>query len=550
MANCNHKAIGVTCNCGTADPCLISYTISANGQDYQYQAGGSYLPTIVLIDPPNANAEGTQGVDITITLDGACSAADPTCPSGEVQQEEMKFKETVSDQECKNVHLYHQPNDITADITLGQSINQIFMPPSDLEVYTPYTFEVIQKNHKQSSTPPEVGLVSSFDALAVLGLTSQAHIHVYPESKIEGEFTIKGKKKEDEPVNKEGQVALLEPTHLSPDFKDGYEPSQTKNRFLEMFDIEGELKVDSGAGVALEYSYPASGNKKDIRAEFEKSMEDIQLLTALSEVTGVIMDGVYSPKDEKTEQPLKKEGDVKLLGYEVNLPEITISGEGKAIVHDNAITYDKNFTLTATPLIGFKVTLDLIQAAATYFQMGEVVAEVREQAVKLEEDVKAGKTGAYAGAEFEISIEINVNTDIAFEATMGSPVSYDLADAEYAVTIKGLANVRGGAQVWIVHGAFELEGSVNAEGKLAFVNKAESGELEWVFFHEGIKCNVVVEISGGINNDDEKGSDNGSLLSEARGDSSVEKKYSDPQEWVWVKPLSQEQSPYRGTLLG
>lgn len=549
MANCNHKAIGVTCNCGTADPCLISYTITANGQDYQYQAGGSYLPTILLIDSPNANGEGTQGVDIAIALDGACSAADPTCPSGEVRQEESEFKETVSDQECKNIHLYYQSNDITADITLGQSINQIFMPPGDLKVYTPYTFEVVQKNHKQSSTPPKLGLISLFDSLAALGSTSQAYIHVYPESKIEGEFTIKGKKKEDEPVNNQGQVALLEPTHLSTDFKDGYDPSQTKNRFLEMFEIEGELKVNSGAGVALEYTYPASGKQKDIRAEFEKSMEDIQLLTALSEVSGVIMDGVYAPEDEKTGKNLKKEGDVKLIGYEVNLPEITISGEGKAIVHDNAITYDKNFTLAATPLIGFKVTLDLIQAAATYFQMGKVVAEVREQAEKLEEDVKAGKTGAYAGAEFEISIETNVNTNIAFEATMGSPIDYDFADAEFSVAIQGLANVRGGAQVWIVHGAFKLEGTVNAEGKLAFVNKADSGELEWVFFHEGIKCNVVVEISGGINNDDSHLL-NYDALNSQEDDQEIEKKYSKPQEWVWVKPQSQEQSPYRGILLG
>ncbi|TVO31536.1 hypothetical protein [Vibrio algivorus] len=544
MANCNHKAIGVTCNCSIADPCLTSYTITANGLDYQYQAGGSYLPTILLIDPPNANGEGTQGVDVSITLDGACCVGDSNCPLGEVRQAETDFKESLSDQECKKVHLSYQPNTMGPEPTLGRAIDQIFCPANDKIIYTPYTFEVVQKNHHPSSTPPTVGSVSLFESLAALGMTSEAHIHVYPELKIKAEITLKGKKeKEEKSVNNQGQVPLLEYKHLSPDFKEGYDFSQLKSRFLEMFEIKGELTINDGSDIETVYSYSPSGNQKDISEAFQKSKEEIRLLEALSDVTGVVMDGVYAPENKK------KDGDVKLIGYEVNLPNIKIAGEGKSIIHENAIAYDKNFTLTATPLIGFKVAVDLIQAAATYFQVGSVVAEVREQAKKLEKDVKAGKTGAYVGAEFEISVQINVNTNIALKAAMGEPVSYDFADAQYAVSINGLANVRGGAKVWIVHGAFKLEGKVTAEAKLALANKADTGELEWVFFHDGIKCEVVVEISGGINNDDEKGSENG-RASAIDGDVNLDKKYSKPQEWVWVKPLDQAQSPYRGTLLG
>ncbi|MBF4338130.1 hypothetical protein EAY42_23800, partial [Vibrio anguillarum] len=74
-------------------------------------------------------------------------------------------------------------------------------------------------------------------------------------------------------------------------------------------------------------------------------------------------------------------------------------------VANNGLDVDGKVTLGLDPLIGFELKLDMLMAAAMYFKLGNVAQTVREKAAELEQRVKEGKAGAYAGAEFDITLK-------------------------------------------------------------------------------------------------------------------------------------------------
>ncbi|MCY9829469.1 hypothetical protein OTK54_25530, partial [Vibrio chagasii] len=180
------------------------------------------------------------------------------------------------------------------------------------------------------------------------------------------------------------------------------------------------------------------------------------------------------------------------------------------------------------------------------------VAEIREQALKLEEKVKAGQAGAYAGAEFFIALSSKLDVTGTLTQKVTGPTEYGLSTLAN-VALSSDVNVRGGAKVWVVEGAFQLSAQVKAECQCALrsTNKDDESKVELVFFHNGIKAIVKIETSAKRTSSDgwtSQGSGGrGGQRSGNKAEASVS--YTKEKEWKWVESLSEKDSPYRTTLM-
>uniref|UniRef100_UPI003F587116 hypothetical protein n=1 Tax=Vibrio cholerae TaxID=666 RepID=UPI003F587116 len=105
-----------------------------------------------------------------------------------------------------------------------------------------------------------------------------------------------------------------------------------------------------------------------------------------------------------------------------------------------------NVTLKFDPLCDLKISLDLILAAAAYFKMEKAVAEIRKQAKQLEEKVKAGEIGAYAGAEFFISLTTKLDASGTVTFNSEHPPNTICRRWQRSHSLS-LVNLRGGAKV-------------------------------------------------------------------------------------------------------
>ena len=650
-----HKRLGVECNCHVVMPCLTSYTIATPDREYEYQSGAPTLRPISVVDTPKEKGEGTQGVDISITMMGACTEGAPECPRGILMEQGMSSEsQTINDQQCAQATLYYRPEPNEKWRLFHHLFNQFFRP-LEQSSYTVYDFYVVQQYHGSIQDDPWEETVNNLKfkyALNQLPSQTSVQILVYPENKLKADIRIQCQKPDDNakeqtkpndeaaalPAPEASQeseasassesVPLLEYHPITPEFKQGYEPAQIKRGLMDWFSASGELSYTDGAGVVLTWKKPGDGKSEmgaavdghqysmttnggdleasaefddqtfslestdatlkvsaelgdqtfslestdetlkistewsdsqddkdsqdesrqskastfDLSAEFESSKHQIPLLQALSGVADLVTGGIYQPK-----QVQRKKDDIKVIGCNFSLPDIHFTGENKTVIVDGVVGSECMMTIKGSPFIGVEVTLDLIQAAASYFKAERVIAKIREKARELEEKAKAGQGSLYLGADLAIKVGATIGGEIQIQNVNNQPCEYFLSQADFAVSIEGTANVRGGIEVWIVHGTFELAGNINAEANLRLQQKAGRDGIELVLYHQGIKCEVMVQLSGGIKNDDEKASERGRLNS-IDGDEKIETEYSAPQEWIWVEPLSVEDSPYRTML--
>ncbi|EJN3164327.1 hypothetical protein NPV54_003769, partial [Vibrio cholerae] len=137
---------------------------------------------------------------------------------------------------------------------------------------------------------------------------------------------------------------------------------------------------------------------------------------------------------------------VKLVSFDFGPPKLVLEGKRSSEIVDSKVVTTGNVTLKFDPLCDLKISLDLILAAAAYFKMEKAVAEIRKQAKQLEEKVKAGEIGAYAGAEFFISLTTKLDASGTVTFNSEHPAKYDLSQVA-TVTLSSLVNLRGGAKV-------------------------------------------------------------------------------------------------------
>ncbi|MGY2573342.1 hypothetical protein [Vibrio sp. C8] len=530
--SCNHLP-GETCHCNRGEPCLMSYQVDSDAGSLSFLSGQSMRSRqLNLVD------EG-KGVDVTVSVEGSCQNGRDSCPSGYITDNDT-YAEDISTTECQSYHLnYHADKafsllDALKFMLAEKKLSQL--PHTTYQVCVSQCVGKPQQEHSILYRPLYTRLLGD--------LTNDCFINVYPKIEMESDLTL-SYVSQSEAVSDEKRYEEYFERQKSGAFKGEEIPA---NKIIKSFSLAGNLTIKQGSsttkyGEKLTHSQSNYTYTRNLQSTFENIVDQWRLINGIIDIIKQMKSGTYQSAGKD---------DVKLVSFKLGKPTVTFKGKQTCELVDSQFGTRGQLTLGLTPLFDFKLTLDLVLAAAAYFKMEKAVAEIREQAQKLEDKVKAGQAGAYAGAEFFIALSSKLDVTGTLTQEVKGATQYDLSTLAN-VALSSDVNVRGGAKVWVVEGAFQLSAQIKAECQCALrsTHKDDESKVELVFFHNGIKAIVKIEISGNTKSEDDKYGQGSGGFGGARGNTKAEASvsYTKQKEWQWVKALSETDSPYRTTLM-
>ncbi|OEE89362.1 hypothetical protein A1OQ_11670 [Enterovibrio norvegicus FF-162] len=551
--DCPHP-IGTVCGCNTPDPCVTAFTIDTPKGSYTYKGDGKQLPTLLLVDP--LDGDKSKGVDVSVTLLGKCGVSSDGCPSGTIKIPGGGFIEKLSDKECKTLKLHHKVKNHAQKTGLFEAFQLILGEKYVSQLpFTEYVIDVSQcAGHNMTSMP--VWDYPSVNALVGPLYSGDARIYIYPEYSWKASVSLscdqKKKSIDDDRRMEERESRVSRGTHQG--------LAIPEKEIVQSFTISGELEVNAG-GNKTKYSSEVkssrsnlspTGNVESLSDAFKNVREQVAAIQAIGQCVEMFKSGAYQKKGKN---------EVKLVKFDFKPPTLKLEGEGKTVQKTgSSFGVEHSLSVGLEPLFDLSITLDLLQAAAMYFKVGSFVADIREQAQILEDKVKSGMGGAYVGADLNVVFATSISTKGTIKLTVDKTnPDYDF-NTESTVSVTGAANVRGGAKVWVFEGAFKLEGSIKAEGKCALRTKKKTNStdsdakfVQLVFYHNGIKANVEICISGSVR-DDSSGfgnqSSTGGKWGSYKKESSIVRKKTYKEEWIWCEPVPIDKSTWHTPVFG
>ncbi|TKE90255.1 hypothetical protein FCV44_20505 [Vibrio kanaloae] len=511
----------------------MSYQVDSDAGSLSFTSGQTMSSRkLKLVD------EG-KGVDVTVSVEGSCQNGSDNCPSGYITDNDS-YAEDVSVAQCQSYHLnYH------ADKAFGLLDALKFMLAEKQLSQLPHTTYQVCVSQCAGKPQQEHSILYQPPYTRVLGeLTNDCFINVYPKIELESDLTLSYDSKSEE-VSDEQRYAEYFERQQSGSYQ-GEEISA--NKITKSFSLAGSLTIKQGSsitkyGETLTHSRSNYTHTRNLQSSFENIVEQWRLINGIIDIIKQMKSGVYQGEGRDK---------VNLVSFKLGKPKVTFKGKQTCELVDKQFGTSGKLDLGLTPLLDFKITLDLVLAAAAYFQMEKAVAEIREQAQELEETVKAGQAGAYVGAEFFIALSSKLDVEGTLTQKVKGVTKYDFS-TEQSVALSSDVNIRFGAKVWVVEGAFQLSSQIKAECKCALrsTNKDDESKVELVFFHDGIKAIVTIETSANIKSDDDKyGQGSGGRGGQRSGNKSESSiSYTKKKEWTWVKALSEKDSPYKSTLM-
>ena len=537
---CKHPA-GETCHCNMNEPCLDKYTIWSDGPTVEYKAGGPFTPRLHLLD-------SGKGAQVSIAIVGSCETKPSSCPSGYIKSG-TSFSESISATECKAYNLpYYDPS--SKIINLWSALKVLFgQGMVDVLPSTQYLVHITQcvgrpqilEHHYLTSQP---------SLSHILGIIpSNTYIDVYPKVEIQPALTIElGESKRT--LSDEERYEEYNKSSSADGWRGMEVPSEEIKKSIS---LTGSLTITQGdkkteySGTKTTSSGNVVGETKvvNLQDELNNIKKQMKTLSAITDMVEKIMAGTYQSAGEDK---------VKLIGFGWKPPKLIISGSCSTTLVNQQIATKLASNLKFDPLISFSITLDLLLAVAAYFKVAGIVEDIRQEAKRLEAQVKAGEQGIYAGAGFDITLSTSLDTNFNVSQEGDSAVKYD-ASAEATVGLSVAANITGGAKTWLFEGAFKLTGDIVAKAGIALrsTGTEKKPKVELIFFHKGILMKVSIAISGSLN-------DNGGRKNSAKGVSAdaLETGVTEAnkatikvhKEWVWAEELTEQASTYRKTLIG
>ncbi|WP_418113604.1 hypothetical protein RJD40_14145 [Vibrio scophthalmi] len=520
---------------------MIRYQIDSDTGSIQYQNGQFNHQKLVLLD------EG-KGAKVLVSVEGNCGSGLPTCPSGYIT-DNQRFSETLSATACQqHVLTYKAPP--SQKMGLLSALQHLLAEKKTTSV--PYTRYQVCLTQCVGKPQVEQTLWLSPPLSYLLGqVPMDSFIYVYPKVKIESELTLSAKSVTKTISDEERYVAyqnLESANRLNGLSIPSEEIKKSVTLDGKLTINQGSEKIVYGSGLTTTRSnIPGQTNLVNLNEEFENIRQQLKTIDAIVSIVEQIKQGTY----ESTGQDK-----VKLVNFEFKSPQISIKGSQTLTIVDNVMGTDSEVTVGFAPLFGFSLKLDMLLAAAAYFKVEKPVAAIRQKAAELEQLVKDGHQGAYAGAEFDITLSGSLSTEGKITQKPKQSPQYGF-DFLTTIALSSMVNVRGGAKVWVVQGAFKMIAEVVAEGKCALRSTLDNGKprVELVFFHEGIKAKVTIETSMEIVSDRDtklssNRSDSDGFRENYQVDGKVNKADIKTHEWIWVESLSEQKSTYRSVLIG
>lgn len=522
-----------SCNCKNPDTCIHAFTLKVKDRTFAYKQNG-------FIDSVDAIDEGGKGVPLSLTLTGkACVSHNPKCPQGEIysidQSKTLKtFNNGVTNYPARfdssKVRFFDRYDsiDFLVDYVLAKDVKTV-MPK------TAYMLHVGQCKGEAFVQKPLTFAdgVSQIINLAPSG-TVWANINVYPDFKWETSVSIGVGQTVEEYSDrqlKQQQRAQNTSAGMPQRGHRGW-TRRPPYGITSSLEIEGKLTAKM-AGISQDYS-------GSLKKDFERKAQRISLINksmlAIDTVTKALSSG--------------DGGKIELLTTEIIFPKLDIKGSGelKEDADSKTLYIERQGSIGLAPLVGMKITLDLLQAFAAWYRADVVLAAVREKLASGEQSYQEGGNAAFAGMKFELVAEGEVAFTLAFKSDAKNKWEWqkvDSAEAKLKLTIE--ANVRAGIRIYIANGALTVGGKAVAEGCLGLDNSIKD-KLDLVFYHNGIVAKVYVNYTVGLASKSERVSQSQGLPGRNTSTGKSGKSDNIEKEWIIHDKLEKKDSTARFNL--
>ncbi|MDX7991509.1 hypothetical protein [Xenorhabdus littoralis] len=535
------KAGSAICSCDNPDDCTHKIDVTLGDKTFSYTQ--SWFPQVLyyVLDAPKTTftsldewpKEEKPNVEIKLSsVSKGCISHNPECPIGNVFNEQGQPIAQFSPKNTYKGKLFY-------DKTQQDFLTLIPGPFMILKRFLDKDFYAgIEKQHYQilvdecSNKPLTKETLSGINkALFYLRgkkTVLNSNIYLVTKEKIEVDLTFSADKEVDEFTDQERRKQQRNTNReqgLGQRGHRGWRNDTTRYAVRNAYSIEGAVKTQKGGA-------SQTWKKTLLEKEFKKSKNTLKSIDSLKQnidkFTNFLTAG--HPRDK-----------FKILKLEVLYPEIQVHGEYELSHSDDFKLYRKfGAEISASPLFGLSLKLDVIQLVAAAFKINTAVSVLREAGEVYEEKVKKGENGAYAGAELNLITEGALDVKFGWESDEKGDWSFKKDDMfEVGFSIKAEASIRGGVRYGIISGYVNATATADAKALIGFApNPQNEKVLDLVYYHDGIKARVNVELAFGVR---KKGNANDEPKDKGIN-TNAEK------EWVFQKPLSKEESTYRISL--
>ncbi|WP_338803794.1 hypothetical protein WDV76_17735 [Xenorhabdus griffiniae] len=535
------KAGSAVCGCDNPDDCTHKIDVTLGDKTFSYTQSWFPPSLYYVLDAPKTTftsldewpKEEKPNVEIKLSsVSKGCISHNPECPIGNVFNEKGQPVAQFSPGNTYKGKLFYDKTQLDF-LTLIPGPFMVLKRFLDKDFYAG-----IEKQHylilvDECSNKPLIKETRSITDKVSTYLRGKktvlnSNIYLVTKEKIEVDMTFSAEKKVNEFTDQERKNQQRKTNRergLRQRGYRGWRNNTTRYEVRNAYTIEGSVKTQKGGA-------SQTWKKNVLEKEFKKGTNTLKPIDSLKQnidkITGVLSAGHARDK-------------FKILKLEVIYPEIQLHGEYELSHSDNFGLYRKfGGEITASPLFGLSLTLDVLQLVAAFFKINTAVSMLREAGEVYEEKVKKGEDGAYVGAKLDLILEGALDVKFGWESDEKGDWAFKKDDIfEVGFSITASANIRGGVRYGIINGYVDATAQAQAKLLAGFhPNSQNEKVLDLVLYHDGIKAMVNVDLAFGVG---KKGNENDEQRDKGIN-TNAEK------EWVFQKPLPKEESTYRISL--
>ncbi|MCL6350713.1 hypothetical protein [Pectobacterium polaris] len=525
-----------SCNCENPDTCIHAFSLKVKYWTFDYSQD-DFATTVETIDKTG------EGVPVSLGLTGkGCVSHNPLCPHGIIYDSERRrapktFSSGLTNYVCDygekaDIFSTHDAIDFLREYVFAKGIKALL--PKEI-----YTLRVGQCNDEPFISESLVFLngvsqifsLPSRDALRTKIIIYPAFswdvsVAIGTAQKVE-EFNKRQRKEK----RREENAANGKPQHGSRGW-----------RRIPKYEISNALEMGGDFTYTLgnnpEHNYSVSMEK-----DFKRKAKTLTWLNKSVKAIDFISNSLSTAKGENDK--------ITLLETEIIYPtlEINAKGELKEDSVSGDIYMERELSLGLAPLIGIKMTLDLLQAFAAWYRADVLLAAIREGLMSQEQAYQEGRNAAFFGMKFWLVAEGDLNFTLAFKSDAKNEWEWQKDEsAEATLTLTTEANVRAGVRFYIAEGALEIGGKAVAKGCLG-LHAPTKDTLDLVFYHEGITAKIYVNYTVGMSSDSERTNGGTEEPGERSKKKDIKKSNNAEKEWVIHEKLEKSDSEYRFNLI-
>ena len=481
------------CNCKHPDTCIHSFKLTIEKRTYEYKQNDFYSHIEII----NKTDKSTP---LALSLTGkTCVSHNPACPNGIIYNIDNKetLKKFTSGTVNYEVNYNEKVTNTLSDINtiifiskyiLYQNSSLNWLPKSQyiLRVGQCYGDQLVERDINFSDGFRQIFNIAPHDRI-------WSHINVYPnyDWKIDVKIGLTDKTKE----YSDGE---LKDQQRKENRKAGQQNRGTrgwtkrpKYSISDALDIDGTLSYKLGTS-------PRHDLSQKLKVDFKRKAKELKLLQDTTRTLDMVGKALSTNEGAGTKY--------KILNTDILYPKLSVGGSGELVEDNNTQSVYIKGKVSAgfSPLIGLRITFDLLQAFAAWYGAASVTDIIRQQLAARESSVKSGDNGAYLGLKFDLIASGTINLSLIFESDDKKNWNWRVEGSnEVKLALSLEANARSGVKIYVFEGAFEVYAKAIAEGVIVFDSTAQNN-IEMIFYHNGIRAEVGASISVGIAKDGDK----------------------------------------------